>query len=165
MVIDRLKKYGFFEVFAAAVVIAMTFFSVVSVQAFTGDKFLVDRSTGYALFGYDPVAYFTDMKPVAGKDRYTAEWEGVIWKFASAANRDRFADAPKTYAPIFGGYGAFAVSNGFPAEGNPLIWAIFDNRLFLFHSVPHRRAWAAAPIEFTERAKRKWPDIQRTLTN
>src|SRR3546814_3418043 len=54
---------------------------------------------GLAIHGYDPVAYFTDGKPVEGKAEFTHSYEGTVWRFATAANRDAFAADPALYAP------------------------------------------------------------------
>ena len=71
-----------------------------------------------ALKGYDPVAYFTEKKPVPGKPEFTAR---ATYRFASAANRDAFAAAPGKYAPQYGGYCAFGMASGYkaPIEPNP----------------------------------------------
>lgn len=61
-------------------------------------------SSGLALKGYDPVAYFSEKKPVQGKPEFTTQHEGATYRFASAANRDAFAAAPAKYSPQYGGY-------------------------------------------------------------
>ena len=67
---------------------------------------------GPALQGFDPVAYFTEGAPKEGSARYTHEWNGAIWRFVSAENRDRFQAEPERFAPQYGGYCAFAMSGG-----------------------------------------------------
>lgn len=62
------------------------------------------NSDGVAIKGYDPVAYFTERKPVKGSDKYEYVWMGAKWRFASAVNRDMFQKQPEKYAPQFGGY-------------------------------------------------------------
>lgn len=59
---------------------------------------------GFVIKGYDPVAYFTDSKPVIGLDEFTYEWNGVKWRFASEEHRRMFIDNPSKYAPQYGGY-------------------------------------------------------------
>ena len=56
-------------------------------------------SDGVAIEGYDPVAFFTDSKPVMGSSEYTYQWHGAVWRFASAQHRDAFAKSPESYAP------------------------------------------------------------------
>jgi YHS domain-containing protein len=59
---------------------------------------------GVAISGYDPVAYFTESRPVRGRQEHEYSWHGARWHFASAENRQRFAAQPERYAPQFGGF-------------------------------------------------------------
>jgi hypothetical protein len=68
---------------------------------------------GLAIRGYDPVAYFTEQKPVKGSGQVHYFWIGATWLFASAVNRDQFASNPARYAPQYGGYCSYAVSKGY----------------------------------------------------
>lgn len=43
-----------------------------------------------SISGYDPVAYFTDGKPVQGKSEIEHLWHKLRWRFASEAHRDLF---------------------------------------------------------------------------
>jgi YHS domain-containing protein len=72
-----------------------------------------------AVSGYDPVAYFTDGKPVEGKKEFSTRWMNVEWRFASAQNRDLFVVNPEKYAPQYGGYCAWAVSQNKTASADP----------------------------------------------
>ena len=84
------------------------------------------------LKGYDPVAYFTDGKPVKGEARYSYDWDDQRFHFASAKHREMFAGDPDRYAPQFSGYCTGSMSRGARNEGNPEAWVIVDNRLFVF---------------------------------
>ena len=86
---------------------------------------------GKAIDGYDPVAYFTDGKAVKGQSRFTHEWMGATWLFASAEHRDLLAADPERYAPQYGGYCAYAVSQGATADIDPSAWKIVDGKLYL----------------------------------
>src|SRR3546814_1694466 len=90
---------------------------------------------GLAIHGYDPVAYFTDGKPVEGKAEFTHSYEGTVWRFATAANRDAFAADPALYAPQYGGYCAWAVAQGSPAPTDPAAWPIEGGKLSLNYSL------------------------------
>ena len=74
---------------------------------------------GVAIKGYDPVAYFTQSKPVPGSSAFTHQWMNSTWWFASAADRDEFARNPEKYAPQFGGYCAYGVSQNHTAPIDP----------------------------------------------
>jgi YHS domain-containing protein len=74
--------------------------------------FLVNTSgvSGIALSGFDPVAFFTDSKPVNGSPSIKSEYEGAIYFFVSEDHKKTFDANPAKYAPQFGGYCAFGVS-------------------------------------------------------
>ena len=95
-------------------------------------------SDGVALKDFDPVAYFTEGQPIKGKKDFTYQWMGAKWYFSSAANRDRFIEKPRQYAPQYGGYCAYAVSKGHTADISPKAWKIVDGKLYL------NNGWIAA---------------------
>ena len=76
---------------------------------------------GLAIKGYDPVAYFTDGRPVKGDPQFTHMFEGATYQFASASSRDQFAKEPARYVPQFGGFCAWAVSRNYTADTLSLI--------------------------------------------
>ena len=96
---------------------------------------------GVAIRGYDPVAYFTDGKPVQGSDAYVSDWNGARWKFASAAHRDLFMADPMKYAPQYGGYCAYGTAKGHLAPTQPAAWAVVDGKLYLNYDERVRRHW------------------------
>ena len=112
-----------------------------------------------AIDGWDPVAYFTDGKPVEGSKAYSFEWNGATWRFASAAHRDLFAQAPEKYAPQYGGYCAWAVSQGYTADIDPEAWKIEDGRLFLNYSLEVQKKWAADLPGNVAKGDANWPKL------
>jgi YHS domain-containing protein len=102
----------------------------------------VNAEGGLAVKGYDPVAYFTSGKPTPGADRFTADWEGARYRFASAENRDRFVAAPATYAPQYGGYCAYAISINRIADIDPDEWAVVDGKLYLNNNAAAQALWS-----------------------
>ena len=96
---------------------------------------------GYAVHGYDVVAYFDEGQPVNGDAAHTYEWQGARWRFASADHRERFIRNPQHYAPQFGGYCAYAVSRGTIADGDPLQWAVVDDKLYLNNNAFAMQLW------------------------
>jgi len=117
--------------------------------------------TGVALGGYDAVAYFTSQQPVKGSEAYTHSWMGATWRFASAANRDRFAAAPANFAPQFGGYCAWAVSNNYTAPVDPLAWKIVDGKLYLNYSRAVQRKWEQDLTQRIKAGETNWPSLHR----
>src|SRR5688500_3164495 len=79
---------------------------------------------GLAIDGYDPVAYFTEGRPVKGDPRFTQAHRGATYHFMSAASRDLFVKEPDRYLPQFGGFCAYAVSRNYTADTDPLAWKI-----------------------------------------
>src|SRR4051812_17180201 len=65
---------------------------------------------GIALQGYDPVAYFSDHRPVKGVITYTSNYKRATYWFASEDHKKTFDADPAKYEPQFGGYCAYAAS-------------------------------------------------------
>lgn len=83
------------------------------------------------LKGYDPVAYFTEGKPVKGLPELKYDWDGGRYQFSKSENREKFAADPERYAPQFAGYCTGSMSRGVRNEGNPEGWAIVDGKLYV----------------------------------
>jgi YHS domain-containing protein len=115
---------------------------------------------GLAVDGYDPVAYFTDGKPVEGKKEHSFEWNGATWRFSSAANRDLFAAAPEKYAPQYGGYCAWAVSQGYTADADPEAWKIVDGKLYLNYDKKVQAQWEKDVPGLIQKADANWPKLR-----
>jgi YHS domain-containing protein len=114
---------------------------------------------GVALGGYDAVAYFTDHKAVKGKASITYSWKGATWRFAAAKNRDVFKAEPAKYAPQYGGYCAYAVSQGATAEGDPKVWTIVGGKLYLNLSRGVQKIWAKNIPGYIKAADKNWPGV------
>lgn len=119
----------------------------------------VFATNGLAIHGYDPVAYFTQKKPVSGKEAYSYRWKGATWRFVSAANRDAFKANPAKYAPQYGGYCAYAVSNGYTAPTEPTAWSIVEGKLYLNYSVGVRNRWNQNRSQRIKDGDRNWPGV------
>ena len=113
---------------------------------------------GVALMGYDAVAYFTESKPVRGSEMFTHTWEGSLWRFASSENRDRFAAEPTRYAPQFGGYCAWAVSNNYTAPIDPAAWKIVDGKLYLNYNKSVQSNWEKNIPANVAKGDANWPN-------
>jgi YHS domain-containing protein len=119
--------------------------------------------TGTAIEGYDPVAYFTEGRPVEGASAFSHDWMGATWYFASAENRDRFAAAPERYAPQYGGYCAWAVAHGYTATINPEAWKIVEGKLYLNYSKDVQADWAEDIPGNISKGDANWPTIRSDL--
>ncbi|MEM1261457.1 MAG: YHS domain-containing (seleno)protein [Pseudomonadota bacterium] len=112
-----------------------------------------------ALKGYDAVAYFKDDKPVKGSKQFAYSWNGADWHFSSAENRDAFAADPDRFAPQYGGYCAWAVSQGYTASGDPTVWTIVDDKLYVNYNDDVGKKWRADPQGFIAKANQNWPNV------
>ena len=122
----------------------------------------IEVQAGLALEGYDAVAYFDGGTPLLGSAQYTHQWQGAAWRFASAAHRDSFAAAPDRYAPQFGNYCAFAVSRGTTAHGDPKVWAIVGNRLYLNNNRFAQQLWNEDRTGNISAAEQNWPLLPKS---
>jgi hypothetical protein len=132
-------------------------------DAATTERVVVGRYTGLAIEGYDPVAYFTDSRPVMGRAGFEASEAGAIWRFRNEGNRAIFTSYPEIYSPKFGGYDPVDIARGVSFPGNPRLWVIHGQRLYLFGRQESRDAFLAAPDKYLEEASKHWPDLQETL--
>lgn len=121
--------------------------------------------TGTAIEGYDPVAYFEEGKPVEGDSDHSYEWMDATWYFASAENRDLFAADPEKYAPQYGGYCAWAVSQGYTAKIDPAAWAVVDDKLYLNYSLDVQKQWQDDVPGNITKADANWPGIRAELAD
>lgn len=114
---------------------------------------------GVAIDGSDAVAYFAGNGPVAGAPEFALMWEGTEWRFASAGNREAFEMNPRAYAPRFGGYCAYAVSQGYTAPTVPDAWSLVDGKLYLNFSQRVRRIWERDIPGHIAAAEANWPAV------
>ena len=114
---------------------------------------------GIAIDGPDPVGYFTESRPVAGDPSITLDWNGATWRFASEDSRAQFEANPEAFAPQYGGYCAFAVSQGYTASTVPQAWTIHEDKLYLNFSRSVRRRWERDIPGHIEMANANWPSV------
>src|SRR5581483_7837969 len=116
---------------------------------------------GVAIKGYDPVAYFTQSKPVKGTPAFTYQWMNATWWFVTAENRDEFARNPEKFAPQYGGYCAYGVSQGHTVTIDPEAWKIVDGKLYLNYSQGVKKTWSVAIPKHIDEANRNWPGLHK----
>ena len=138
---------------------AAALFAVFAVPAFA-DNVSTFVKDGAAIGGTDPVAYFTEGRPVAGSSEFTAEHDGVTWHFASAGNRDAFTDDPAKYAPAYGGFCATGASFGKKIPIAPQHWKIVDGKLYLNSSDGAHKRFLSDEAGTIGRADGHWQKIK-----
>ncbi|MEG3857988.1 YHS domain-containing (seleno)protein [Microcoleus sp. herbarium12] len=116
---------------------------------------------GVAIRGTDPVAYFTQNKPVKGNPEFAYKWGNTTWQFASAQNRDLFAKNPEKYAPQYGGFCAWAVSQGYTAATDPNAWKIENGKLYLNYNSAVQWGWEKDVSGNVAKGDRNWPGLAK----
>ena len=115
--------------------------------------------TDTAINGYDSVAYFTVGKPVKGQDSFAFDWMGAKWKFASQANLDLFKANPEKYAPQYGGYCAFGVTQDQLVKVEPDQFTVRGGKLYLNYNAAVQAKWLKDPDGFIKEADAKFQTL------
>ena len=123
----------------------------------------VFADNGLAIRGFDPVAYFTDGRPVEGRPEFTATRDGATWRFASAEHKAAFEADPAKYVPQYGGYCAWAVSQGYTAPVDPNAWKVVDGKLYLNYSADVQKDWQKDVPGHIAKANGNWPGLEQKL--
>lgn len=134
------------------------------VDAATTERIVVNRFSGVAIEGFDPVAYFVDGGPEQGTAEFEANLWGVVWRFRNEGNRASFLAHPEIYGPQFGGYDPADIARGVTTAGNPRFFVISAQRLYLFSREANRDAFAADPDRFLYDLGKRWPALQDKLS-
>lgn len=118
---------------------------------------------GLAAHGFDVVAYFTEKKPVQGDARFAAVHGEATYRFASQANLDAFKAEPAKYVPAYGGYCAYGVSVGAKFDGDPRLWKIVGDKLYLNLDSAIQKAWLKDIPGAVRKADANWPKLASKL--
>jgi YHS domain-containing protein len=114
-----------------------------------------------ALKGYDPVAYFTEKRPMLGDAQYRYEWDGAIYQFASARHLELFKANPDRYLPQYNNWCAASVAKGVNVYGNPEWWLVVDDRLYLFGRPIGPELMSKDPAAMKKEADKNWPEVSK----
>jgi hypothetical protein len=115
---------------------------------------------GKAIRGYDPVAFFSESKPVMGYDSLTFMWKDASWMFATKENRDLFVATPEKYTPQYGGYCAYGTSEGHKAPTQVETWSIANGKLYFNYNKNVQKEWNKNQPALIEKADKVWPEIK-----
>jgi hypothetical protein len=160
----RYRTSALFASFAGFLSAILVFVAPLASQAATTERVVMNRFTGLAIEGFDPVAYFVDGRPLRGLPDFEAGLYGAVWRFRNEGNEASFLAHPEVYGPQFGGYDPIDLARGVTSAGNPLFWVIFGQRLYLFGIEANRDAFAADPARFLPLANQRWPALERGLS-
>ena len=149
--------------FALVTVFLAAFGVGLAAQAATTERVVVNRYSGLAIEGFDPVAYFTDSLAKQGVPDFEASEAGAVWRFRNEGNRASFVAHPEVYGPRFGGYDPVDLGRGVTCAGNPRFWLVVSRRLYLFGREETRDAFAIEPARFLKDATARWPALELGL--
>ena len=148
-----------------ALAVAATF--ALAVPTFAGPQFV--DNTGFAVSGYDVVAYRSleqsavgaqQPEAVPGRAGITADYNGATFAFATEENRDTFLSNPEFYTPAYDGHCAYGVSKGGKVPGNPHLWRIVDDVLYLNITQNVVSFWEEDIPGNINLAEENWPGIE-----
>ena len=132
-------------------------------EASTTEHVVVNRFSGLAIDGFDPVAYFTDARAELGREEFEFSEAGAVWRFRNEGNRASFVAHPEIYGPQFGGYDPVDLARGATVAGSPRLWLVSGQRLYLFNREETRDAFAAGPARALRHANLRWPELRQSL--
>ena len=130
--------------------------SVASASVFAGEY---SHSTP-GISGYDPVAYFTDGKPMRGSGYHVAVHDGVTYAFTTEEHKKMFEANPQKYLPAYGGYCAYGVAVGKKFVVDPEAWKIVDGTLYLNLDKDIQRKWAKDIPGYIKKAEANWATMK-----
>lgn len=130
--------------------------AIVAAPAIAAD---VTHSTP-GISGYDPVAYFTDGKPVKGSGYHVAEYDGVNYAFSSKEHQKIFEANPGKYVPAYGGWCAYGVAVGKKFVSDPEAWMIVKGKLYLNLDKDIQNKWAKDIPGYIQTSNTNWRDIK-----
>ncbi len=133
---------------------------LVSSMSFAANIEVNANDNDLAIKGYDSVSYFTKGAPTKGSKEFTAAYNGAVYQFSSAENRDLFKTEPSKYAPQYGGFCAFGVTMNRKFDTDPTAWHIRDGKLYLNLNKDVQKKWATDIPGYIETAQAQWGDIK-----
>ena len=114
---------------------------------------------GVAIQGYDPVAFFTDSRPVKGSPQFQSDYHGAKYYFASADHKAAFDKEPAKYEPQFGGFCAYGASRGKTVPVKIETWEIVNGRLLLQYDFDVKSKFDKDPQGTLKKADENWPGL------
>jgi YHS domain-containing protein len=142
-----------------ALLLVFTVISSSHAQKITGKYFNNLNDKGVILDGYDPVAFYTDNKPVPGDEKFQFSYQDAIYYFASGEHLELFKANPEKYKPQFGGWCAYAVSLGRIAPIIINTFSIVDGRLVIQHNERAVKGWNKDVAGNLVKADKYWPAV------
>ena len=135
--------------------------SLTATYALAGDFF---EEKGVALNSYDALSFFTSAPdPIPGVKELTYEYKGSKFEFITSAHMRTFASDPERYAPQFGGFDAYGVSQGRKVGAHPRVFAVVDGKLYMFSDIESRKNWKKDVAGNVARASEQWSEVSKLV--
>jgi hypothetical protein len=132
-------------------------------RAAATERIVTDRHTGLAIYGIDPVAFYTKGKPTEGREEFELRHAGAIWRFENEGNRTAFIKDPAVYMPRYGGYDPVGIARAVATPGYAALWSLVENRLYLFYTAEAQKIFLADPQAAIAAADARWPEVMKDL--
>src|SRR6516164_6870650 len=137
-------------------------FALLALAAFStvaSGKELINLDNGVAIQGFDPVAFFTDHRPVKGDAQFQSQYRGAKYYFATAEHKATFDREPAKYEPQFGGFCAYGASRGKTVPVKIETWEIVNGRLLLQYDLDVKSKFDKDPQGTLRKADENWPGL------
>lgn len=158
---EKAGQTRFFKIVFASMILFLALITTLlaSGQQYNGHFLNNVNANGVILDGYDPVAFFTENKPVKGDPQFRYTYEEAVYHFASQEHLDLFKANPEKYKPQFGAWCAYAVSLGRTAPIDVNTFSIIDGRLVIQHNQKAVNGWNKNPAGNLKLADQYWPKV------
>ena len=135
--------------------------SLTATYALAGDFY---EEKGVALNSYDALSYFaSNPDPIPGVKDLSFDYKGSKFYFITPTHLHTFASDPERYAPQFGGFDAYGVSQGRKVGAHPRVYAVVDGKLYMFSDVESRRNWKKDVSGNVARASEQWSEVSKLV--
>ncbi|GAA3959069.1 YHS domain-containing (seleno)protein [Mucilaginibacter dorajii] len=139
------------------IIAVLALFTIVEAKAQKSEIF---APGGKAIKGYDPVAFFKESKPVKGADSLSYTWKEATWLFSTRQNLEAFKADPDKYAPQYGGYCAYGLTQGHKAPTQTDTWTVVNDKLYFNYNSKVKELWTKDQPALIKTADEKWPEIK-----
>ena len=150
----RIIRIRFSELFLPITISSL--FLLISFDVSADHRIFMSKQ-GVVIYGFDPVAYFTEGKAVEGSKDISLEFLVGTWRFISEENRELFITDPGSYIPQYGGHCAWGIKTDGHIEPEPKSWRIVDGKLYLYYNHAAQSRWDKKQV-FVSNADRKWEE-------
>jgi len=150
----RIGRIRFSELFLPITISSL--FLLISFDVSADHRIFMSKQ-GVVIYGFDPVAYFTEGKAIEGSKDISLEFLGGTWRFISEENRELFVTDPGSYIPQYGGHCAWGIKTDGHIEPEPKSWRIVDGKLYLYYNHAAQSRWDKKQV-FVSNADRKWEE-------